>query len=788
MSDLRDLDLWRQTLGLFPVPLSGQQDDESAFVLLNGTQGNFCLDLARDPLVEDARSTAWSVNVGHHIAVTDTGVELRRWDQSQSTLERYSLTSVVKDLARFHAYLERTSPRNDNTIISHTIRVFRSLRAVMGSSYTGHETLRAFLALLACSVGDTELQDIKATDWQLRDDAFEVAKSIRATDWDSLLSDVRRGRPLEELVPKLGLTLRHASGQLFQEAHYEALFVPADQLRLDGFLPVPVTIRTGSALGIHFTPSSLARTLVEEALLHVDRSRPSLVIFDPACGSGEFLRESLRQLRLGGYRGDVHLVGWDISEAACDMAKFSLAWEARRASNATIDISCLDSLATNAQWPRSDAILMNPPFVSWPNMDRSQQDSVRAILGNVTKHRPDMSFAFLWRAADSLGEGGVLGSILPASLLGSQSADAMRKELGERISLHLVARLGSQMLFSGATVDPGLMLATVGHDQTVVPVAFWADHRSASTSAGLRMLRKARDVGYHDALPIDRDGYSIYFAASIAGIDAGWTPRRYTSWRLLHDLAEIPRVGEIFSVHQGIRTGYNQAFLLTSGQLSDLPRDEQTYFRPAVVNRSIVAGRLRRLAFVFHPYGDRSLDTIEQLEAQVPSYYHRFLLPKRDHLAARARVKPSEWWKLSEVASWQIAEAPKLVSTYFGDAGSFAWDDSGEYAVVQGHAWLPKPSHVDTFGFRVGLAYLAIFSSEFFSDLLASVSNHVGGGQWDLSKRFVDRLPLPNLMRSQADPDQVSELAEVGTAIHHGHEVDRERHEQLVRQVYALSG
>ena len=40
---LRDISVWHNLLGLLPVPLFESTSD-GQFVLLNGSQGNFCLD------------------------------------------------------------------------------------------------------------------------------------------------------------------------------------------------------------------------------------------------------------------------------------------------------------------------------------------------------------------------------------------------------------------------------------------------------------------------------------------------------------------------------------------------------------------------------------------------------------------------------------------------------------------------------------------------------------------------------------------------------------------------
>jgi predicted RNA methylase len=727
--------------------------------------------------------------VGHYVALRDDSIVIQRWDK-KSSFERYSHNSVCDKLEKFHQYLISESPRQDISIVSHVIQVFRSLRATLGKTSDGTNSLRALLCLLACAKDNAKPRNLALADWRLSKQAADIASSINEGDWQALQNELCRGRMLEDLVPDFTLFLRHASGELFQEAHYEAVFVAQDQMRFGGFLPSPVGIsktRT-KALGLHFTPAALARAVVEEALIAVGPLPEAITIFDPACGSGEFLRESLRQLNIMSYTGQIRIIGWDISEAACDMASFVLAWETRDIrGQVDVEIRCVDSLASGQVWPTGvDIVLMNPPFASWQEMGVSYKQALTAALGRLSRPRPDLSHAFLWLAASCIRDGGVLGTILPASFLDSTSAENLRKNLSERISPRLIARLGSHALFSNATIDAALFIAKKDTNVKEPSIAFWADYRSSSNSAGLRALRRTRLARSPRWYPVIGEGFSIY-PREITGSDSGsWAPRPYSSWKLLQSLTALPKVNDLFNVRQGIRTGLIAAFLLSKQHWETLPEHEKGYFRPAVVNKSIKYGFLQDSVYIFYPYGDKEIETEEELRQTLEHYYQRYLLPNKDRLLSRAEVNRARWWELTRHRAWQIERSPKLVSTYFGDAGSFAWDENGEFVVVQGFAWLPKRiENLGALPTKVSLAYLAILNSSLFSDLLSAVSNNVGGGQWNLSEKFVNKIALPDLLHNQ-DITTISLLANIGKRMHQGLPTDGEQLDELVHLVYGL--
>ncbi|HYP38989.1 MAG TPA: N-6 DNA methylase [Chloroflexia bacterium] len=764
-------------MGLLPIPLFSDRSvshlDEPR-VLLNGSSGNFVLDLNDYASNDDPRNFAWSSNVGHYVTIKPATIEVQRWDQRRSSLERYSLKSVLDNLEGFHAYLEKQTPRSEASIVAQTIRIFRDLRTILGSTETGADSLQAFLYLLACATDGVDREKLDITRWRLSASAKSVAMHISEGHWETLVKEIRRGRPSEYLVPDLRLLLRHAAGQLFQEAHYEAIFVPQPQLMLEGFFPTPVQLRKDPRKSsVHFTPPFLVRTLVEAALkAGTSNDITPLTVFDPACGSGEFLREVLRQLKLWGVQRPVHIIGWDISEAACAMANFVLSIEQRDMPEATIDIQCLDALA-GQEWPQQvDMVVMNPPFVSWQDMEPYQKENVQKILGPLTKKLPDLSHAFVLKAVTCLRMGGVFSSVLPAAFLTSESAQKLRANLVDQLTPRLIARLGSQMLFPGALVDAACYVAIKSneslHTDTETPtVAFWAGPGRSSTTTGLRMLRKLQYWGNPSAYPVEGEGFSIYIHPSLgrANIEqekSTWTPPPYKSWKLIQNSSALPRVSDLFDVRQGVQTGYNRAFLLTHNQWVGLPKEERKYFRPAVVNEAIHDGKLYTVSYIFFPYGEYEIETEDELLEAVPQYYEAYLLPSMEKLRNRARMDPNLWWTLKHPRDWENAPKLNLVSTHFGNAGSFALDTTGEFVVVQGLSWRPKKVGSRAPQRNVYLAYLSVLNSSLFNDLLAATSRQVSGGQWELTKQYVDPIPLPDFFVKHFSIGLISELASLG--------------------------
>jgi hypothetical protein len=86
---------------------------------------------------------------------------------------------------------------------------------------------------------------------------------------------------------------------------------------------------------------------------------------------------------------------------------------------------------------------------------------------------------------------------------------------------------------------------------------------------------------------------------------------------------------------------------------------------------------------------------------------------------------------------------------------------------------------------KLGLAYLALLNSPVFFELVASSSRKVRGGQWDLGNKYLERVPLPNLV-SSVRSDVLDQLFRFGSDIHSGNSVDWTALEKLARTTYGV--
>lgn len=451
---------------------------------------------------------------------------------------------------------------------------------------------------------------------------------------------------------------------------------------------------------------------------------------------------------------------------------------------------------------------MNPPFISWGGLSADQRNQLKRVLGKRYSGRPDYSMGFISRAVSTLRPGGVVGTLVPASILSVGASLAWRKHLLEVAGIQFLGVLGDYSLFRHALVEIACLVMSKDGEREGSPIiALWAGDERGSAGEVLRQLRKvARPIirGATDSLSRSGNNWRISTTnARVLRESPDWRPRPNRLEQVFSRLLQssTAKVRELFHVREGIRAGARKIFMISESEYLSLPKGEQPFFRPVVENRNIVQGRIESHEYIFYPYTPSvpQIHTEEDLRALVPVYFARHLLPNRETLSHRKALRGRDWWHLNWPRNYFNKPIPKLVSAFFGDAGSFALDVSGEYVVVQGFAWFARPNLRDAidsvpiaardeYRNTINHAYQALLNSRPFSLLLAEFCPHVAGGQYNLSKRFVDPIPLPNLaeigQQSAELGSLVSSLAEQGQAIRGGEPISAVRVDGIVAELY----
>lgn len=730
MQTLEIAENWSRRLGLARSPLLGAARDvqQNHHAMLDGIDGSF--SLSGGPIdVTAALDWTWSSQLDTHVTIDDDTITARQVATSAPTL-RFKRQQVERNPEAFLSQIiaKRIEPPVD--VVQHVVGCFRSHRHVAAAAgLNANQALDTFLAVMAQQIeGERDAAP-----------AFGVASGsarLPADHEDRLREELRYSR-LAGRRAELALTMRHAAGMVFQEAHAELLTEPL-QPQLFGLAPVPGR-PSRTQLGAYYTPPGLARTLADLAIadhLH----KPAIKIVDPACGSGIFLCEVLRALERRGYEGNVELIGFDVSESAVTMARFALhhgGFMDRPKITTSVRVS--DFLLLEEQL-HADVILMNPPFLAMPEMDQPVRMRLQQILGDAFRYRPDLSMAFASLAQHHLVPGGTLATLLPAGALSQAGGIKWRDSLLRGNEVELIAVLGDHGLFRDALVNvASLVLRKNNEPRDVVPTMLWASQKRGSSSGALRRLRRWVTGNRHPERTID---WSIYPTAQrLLAEREDWTPRPYSLGELperLIDTAGVVAVENLFHVELGVRAGkIGSALQIDTVDYERLPARERKLFRPVAETRSIRNGRIQPVTWIFYP--DEPMIT-DDIRRAAPNFYARHIEPLG--LAPDIRVDLERARR-----DTNLARRPRVVSRAFISTDSFAVDEDGSHVVVQGYSWLPSQALLGApFDTACLLQdYTFLLNSRLFFALLRENGRIVAGGQVDGAKNQVRRVPLPDL-------------------------------------------
>ncbi|HLP00093.1 MAG TPA: hypothetical protein VK171_15970, partial [Fimbriimonas sp.] len=333
-------DAWASALGLSKFDLFGpgfaRDVPGKHTVLLDGTS-SFLFSVSDDPTLafdEEINNLAWSSNLRHCVRVIPALKELRilRATESSPMPRRYRSPSDARGLIEVFKLIEADKYSDRQDVVRVALTAYRMLRQELRDKADDVQILKAFNTILAfreecehLDIGPCEtLADCLNVTLGQNLDYLEVPNISNA---DQIII----GPLLRGLADGFGsgrsisthLLLRHASSELYQEAHL--LLEETPQLKLPG-------MASGEAENgklrkdIRFTPSSLARALTRETFEFVHRGpldlTESISLFDPACGSGIFLKEGLRELSRRGSKAKATIKGIDISPLSVTMSRF----------------------------------------------------------------------------------------------------------------------------------------------------------------------------------------------------------------------------------------------------------------------------------------------------------------------------------------------------------------------------------------------------------------------------------------------------------------------------------
>lgn len=770
--DKRD---WAFESGLLPMHLASKNQYER-YIMLDGGYYEFCLDLdVEDKSEAEYNSFAWSSDVKNYLRVKGEEVTVFNWHSRRADVLKMSV--IEQKFPRFLEILRYNSISTPDDVTPFLLGLFAKLRNLTQESTMPVEAMNLLFKMLI-SIDEEHLDAGVCEKWNIADASLP-------SGFDAIVERIREGAM--RIKPNLDFILRHGSGRLFEIANRTALTFDRQFDLFDGVSSKIILDCPENYSSLHYTPRYLVRSIVENALKQMSTEETTLRIFDPACGSGAFLLEALKQLKENNYNGRVEVVGYDNSPIAINTTKFLLSYERRMQwDDAQLSYEAVTCDSLTKGWPKSDIILMNPPFIAMELLkDSVAKDAVWSTLNDLKiKRRPNMAAAFLYKAVKSLSNGGVIGAVLPSSLLLQEQYLPLRQAISEMCRLDVVAKLGNYV-FSDALTDSSFLVAQKDASNGKQPLTLWCKNQEGIPYKAVRGLRKMQYDGLSNKIESD---YNIYIPSRFPLVGETWNTVPLKDDRLMRTLnhclitGSLCKLDDVFDVKQGIITGIRDVFEISELQYSEIPQNERKLYRKIASSQTIEGGRIKESSYIWYPY-DRS-GSIIKTENQLCRYEWTYAHFSKHRAALESRRGTNSWWELTRPRTWQFKPEMRLCSKRFGDASSFAIARP-DCVVKDGNAFLFKSKKFvkDDYYF-----YLSYFSSSVFEHLLSIFARTLMKG-YDLGNRNIKMIPIANVF---ANPSlrttyEYCKLADLGKLYAAGESVEKEDLGYLVENFYHLN-
>ena len=224
----------------------------------------------------------------------------------------------------------------------------------------------------------------------------------------------------------------------------------------DHITPTELDSKRRRALGIYYTPRSAAALLAKWAI----RSSADQVL-EPSFGGCTILEAAVNQLRaLGCIEPSAQLLGFDVDESAFGHLRRLLGISQHE------HFTLQDFLTVIPSQTTVDAVIANPPFVSYHRMDFTQRETIRswrALYSPPFAMTASLWAYFLAHSISFLKPGGRMAFVLPFAAYSSDYSQPILNMLQTQFESLSVYRMREQLFIQAGAEERTVILLAEGN-------------------------------------------------------------------------------------------------------------------------------------------------------------------------------------------------------------------------------------------------------------------------------------------------------------------------------------
>ncbi|WP_027255207.1 Eco57I restriction-modification methylase domain-containing protein [Planktothrix agardhii] len=499
-------------------------------------------------------------------------------------------------------------------------------------------------------------------------------------------------------------------------------------------------------LGAVFTPPWLSEYVSKSALnywqeIHKINTFPERVA-DFSCGPGTFLFQLSQLLNTQSY-----IYGKDISPEIVCLARLGT----MEKTNINIDLgdSLLDHINTDFDlfdylenpnlfdigkdiFNNYDIIVGNPPYVRSQNISSQYANSLKKAYPKYTSGNFDLVTLFLVQSLDALKPNGVAALIVSSKFMTSKYGSAVCQLLASQARVIEIVNFGDSQVFDGKTTYTCIIIFAKQPKSKSFKVINFPSGTKWEETTGKIALAEANELSTDRLLwhPWDlSDGLDKQIINTI------------------RNNSKIFITNEFADICQGIRTGMNQAYVLSEEELEAV---ESALIFPFVSGRNIRrCSMLPPKEFIIWPYQLTDFNTTEiippsLMQEQYPKTW-QYLQRYQADLSNRALDRGLPWYAFSRNQNLESQTRPKILVKEMMSRSEFVADEDGRYKMGSGYA-LIAPQGMSVEVLKMWSAILSTPTMEF---QLRLTGTQLHSGWFRLLKHHLERIQLPSFNSTQ---------------------------------------
>lgn len=300
--------------------------------------------------------------------------------------------------------------------------------------------------------------------------------------------------------------------------------------------------------GVFYTPNEASRLLTEWSIRTAEDT-----VFEPSFGGCGFLESALNRLQaLGAEAPHMQLLGCDVDPTA-----FTYLTELLDDTPSDKHFKRADFLQVVPEEfsiKQVDAVIGNPPYVSWHNMLPEQRLSASTVAfpnGSRLNNKGSLWTFFIAHSLRFLRSGGRMAWILPGSFIYADYAAALREAIANSFTHSLAIMLAERIFVDAGTEESTVILLAEGfqtHSDKVNSLRFVSASTLAQVPTILSQWNTNKEIGQVWAGQANRLILAL--------------PVLQTYDRLLANSA-CQELGKLAKIRIGLVTGDNSFFVLT---------------------------------------------------------------------------------------------------------------------------------------------------------------------------------------------------------------------------------